>query len=1213
MRTTTDPSGRRARGARTAAAALAAAALVAGGLLAASPAGAAPAPVQNSTLPTGIGGQTHLEAGRYIVTLKGDPAASYTGGVNGYAATAPKQGRQLLAGQAPVANYSKHLESEQKSVAKDVGATVDYSYSLTVNAFAADLTAQQAAELRADKRVAALDLDDVHHLTKAVPSTDFLGLSGDDGVWAELGGTDRAGEGVVVGVIDSGIAPENPSFAGDALAGSAGAKPWTAGGSILFQKGDGDLYSGVCQPGKNADQQWTGNECNTKLVGARYYINGWTEARAGTPDIGEYISPRDGDGHGSHTASTAAGNADVAASVSGRDYGTISGVAPAAKVAMYKACWSGPDAASEDDDGCASSDLIAAIEQATRDGVDVINYSIGGGSATTTVSPTDIAFLGAASAGIFVAASAGNDGPGASTLDNAAPWETTVAASTIPTYYATATFPGQPTPNAFAGASVTVTEKVEAEVVYAGDIGAAGVADPTLCQPGDLDPAKATGKIVVCDRGVNARAEKSQVVKDAGGVGMILVNVVEGSIDADDHAVPSVHLDAQYRDAVLTAARTPGQTAVLTPDNTTETQIPTPQLAGFSSRGPVLADGSDILKPDVAAPGVAILADGANAQGEEPTWEFLSGTSMASPHVAGLAALYLGAHPLTTPAEIKSALMTTAYDTVDETGAKYEDPFGQGAGHVDPTKMFSPGLVYLNGPDDWAAYIEGIGYELGDDVNPIDPSQLNLASIAIGQLTAPETITRTVTARTAGTYTADVNGLAGVDATVSPSSFTVAEGESISYTITFDRTTAPVDEWSTGYLSWTSGDTVVRSPLAVKPVSIVAPATVTGTGTSGSVDVEVTPGADGPLSLTTTGLSKGALLPDPTGADPEHSGTGSTGDSYTYDTSVPEGAGFARFDLDALDDAVDLDLTVYRLEGGEPVEGWQSATASGDERVDLDAPTAGDYQVIVDVYDSAGAPTSFDLTVTSVVPAGAAPLTLDPSTIQGVQGEKTSYRASWSGLDAQSHYLGIVSYGDTGVSTVVDVATGEGGGEEPGAPQNTEPPTITGTPVVGSKLTADPGAWDVDGLEFAYQWQKDGADIAGATTATYTPKKADAGAALTVVVTATKADLPPGTATSAPVTVLAKSSTKVDLSSWSAFSWSQVKATVKVTGAAGGTVQLKVDGKAVGAPLAVGPNGKVATKLPKLSRGIHKITAAYSGSDGVAPSTSPVAYLVIWF
>ncbi|TPW74671.1 S8 family serine peptidase [Schumannella soli] len=1190
------------------------AALVAGGLLAATPATAAPAPVtgQNSELPSGLGGTTHLEAGRYIVTLKGDPAASYTGGVNGYAATAPKQGRQLLAGQAPVASYTKHLETEQKAVAKDVGASVDYSYSLTLNAFAADLTAQQAAELRADKRVAALNLDDVHHLTAAVPSTDFLGLSGDDGVWSKLGGTDKAGQGVVVGVVDSGIAPENPSFAGKKLGATPGSEPWTAGGSILYKKGDGGTYSGLCQPGKDAAQQFTGQECNTKLVGARYYVNGWTEARAGTPATGEYISPRDGDGHGSHTSSTAAGNADVKASVSGRDYGTISGVAPAAKIAMYKACWSGPDPESQDDDGCASSDLIAAIEQATRDGVDVINYSIGGGSATTTVSPTDVAFLGAASAGIFVAASAGNDGPGASTLDNAAPWETTVAATTIPTYYATATFPGQPTPNAFAGASVTVTEKVEAEVVYAGDIGAAGVADPTLCQPGDLDPAKAAGKIVVCDRGVNARAQKSEVVKAAGGVGMILVNVVEGSIDADDHVIPSVHLDAQYRDAVLKAARTPGQTAVLTPDNTTETQIPTPQLAGFSSRGPVLADGSDILKPDVAAPGVAILADGANAAGEDPTWEFLSGTSMASPHVAGLAALYLGAHPLTTPAEIKSALMTTAYDTVDEAGTKVEDVFGQGAGHVDPTKMFSPGLVYLNGPDDWNSYIAGLGYDLGPDVTPIDASQLNLASIAIGALTAPESITRTVTARTAGTYTASVAGLAGVDAKVEPSSITLAEGESTSFTVTFDRTTAPVDAWSSGYLSWKSGDTVVRSPLAVKPVSVVAPETVTGTGTTGSVDVEITPGATGPLPLGTTGLSKGALLPDPTGADPEHSGTGSTGDSYTYATSVPEGAGFARFDLDALDDGVDLDLTVYRLDGTTPVEGWQSATASGDERVDLEDPTPGDYQVIVDVYDSAGAPTPFDLTVTSVVQGGA-PLTLDPAVVQGTQGEKTSYRASWAGLDAESHYLGIVSYADSGLRTVVDVATGEGGGGEPGAPQNTEPPAIAGTPAVGAKLTADPGSWDVDGLTFAYQWQKDGADIAGATKSVYTPTKKDAGASLAVVVTASKEGLPSGTATSAPVTVLAASSTKVTLSSWSAFSWSQVKATVRVTGAAGGTVQLKIDGKNVGAPLAVGPKGTVTVKLPKQGQGLHKVTATYSGADGVAPSTSPVAPLLIWF
>src|SRR5690606_36295095 len=159
------------------------------------------------------------------------------------------------------------------------------------------------------------------------------------------------------------------------------------------------------------------------------------------------------------TASTAAGNAGTPATVLGNDFGPMHGVAPAAKIAAYKVCWSGPDPTTTADDGCSTSDILAAIDQAVADGVDVINYSIGGGAAQTTISPIDEAFLGAAAAGIFVSASAGNDGPGASTLDYASPWITTVAASTIPSWEATFTL-GDGT--AMAGASVTVDMSVGA-------------------------------------------------------------------------------------------------------------------------------------------------------------------------------------------------------------------------------------------------------------------------------------------------------------------------------------------------------------------------------------------------------------------------------------------------------------------------------------------------------------------------------------------------------------------------------------------------------------------------------------------------------------------------------------------------------------------------------------------------------------------------------
>lgn len=1181
-------------------------ALIASGLVAGTALGAIAAP-------TSIGGhgQTTFTPGRYIVTLVDASAATYEGGVDGLAPTKPREGEQLRSDRRTVQSYADYLAERQQDVAASVGATIDYSYTLALNGFAAHLTAKQAMELAQDKDVAGLAPDELRHVT-AVPSTSFLGLDGPDGVWESLGGVGNAGAGVVVGMLDTGIAPENPSFAGDALGTTPGVDPYLDGSTITFAKGDGNTFTGECVAGV----QFTASDCSTKLVGARYFVDGFGAGNIGDTDLGEYLSPRDGDGHGSHTASTAAGNPDVAASIDGVGFGTITGVAPAAKIAAYKVCWTGQDPTVTTDDGCATSDLLAGIDAAVADGVDVLNFSIGGGAAQTTISATDEAFLGAAAAGIFVAASAGNDGPGASTLDNASPWITTVAASTIPSYEATVTL-GDGT--AMAGASVTVdmsegAPPLEGDLVLAQSVAVPDAVKANLCFADTLDPALAAGKIVVCERGENDRVAKSAEVARVGGLGMILINVVPGSTDLDQHSVPTIHLDAQFHDALMAYAATEGATASFAAGNSTGIEPPTPQVAGFSSRGPVLADGSDILKPDITAPGVAIIADGANAAGEEPTFQFLSGTSMAAPHIAGLAALYLGKSPNASPSEIKSAMMTTAYDTLDGAGNAVTDPFVQGAGHVDPTRYFEPGLLYLNDLGDWLAYIQGIGYDAG--VDPIDPSDLNLASIAIGALTAPETITRTVTATQPGTFTAAIS-VPGIDAVVSPSTLSFASaGDTASFTVTFTRTTAALDEFATGSLTWTSGSTVVRSPVAIQPVAIVAPAEVSGEGVSGSVGVTVTPGSDADTPLTTTGLSLGVLQPDPTGVETEHSGSGTNGDYFEYVVTVPEGAVLARFDLDSVDDTADLDLTVYQLNAsGTPIAGWQSASGSADERVDLADPDAADYLVYVDIY-AANPTTAFDFRTYSVMPDGA-PVGLDPAVLAGQQGVPADFTASWAGLEPHSSYLGIIGYGDTGAQTLLSVTTGDV--VEPGTPVNTSPPTITGTPAVGKKLTAHPGEWDVTGLHFAYQWQADGVDIPGAHSARYTVRSADQGKQLTVVVTATKGDLPPGTAVSAPVTVPFASTTSLSLNRTIGFSWDKTTATVTVKSGAAtapvGSVAITMNGKTVATvALTAAANGKVTYTLPKKGTGIYLVQAVFTPADAtVTGSKSPVRLLLILF
>ncbi len=1201
---------RRATIAATVTIALVGASALVGGTL---PAGAAPAATGLAGGIAAPGGQRmDFTAGRYIVTLSDEAVALYQGGVNGFSATMPDAGAKLDAQSRSAEGYQDYLTRVQGEVAASVDATVAYSYTLAVNGFAAQLTGKQAAALAVKRNVVSVVPDALRHVT-AESSTDFLGLSGPAGLWSKLGGSSEAGKGVVIGVLDTGIAPENPSFSGAMLGTTPGNEPWLDGDTITMNKADGTTFTGLCQTG----EQFTTSACSTKVIGARYFLEGFGADQIGTAETGEFVSPRDGDGHGSHTASTAGGNADVPTIINGTDFGAISGVAPAAKIAAYKVCWSGPDPAISTDDGCTDTDILKAIDQAVADGVDVINYSIGGGPAQTTFSATDAAFLGAAAAGIFVAASAGNDGPDVSTVENAAPWITTVAATTIPSYEATATLGDG---SKYAGASITIDRTPNATPLSGNLLRADLVsedgfdpADALLCAPGALDPAKVAGGIIFCQRGVYDRVAKSAEVLRAGGSGMLLVNRTPAGVDTDEHSVPTIHLDAPAFDPVFAYAATAGATVTFTPDNTTAMQTPVPQVAGFSSRGPVTADGGDLLKPDIAAPGVGILADGANAEGADPTFEFLSGTSMASPHIAGLAALILGFRPLATPSEIKSVMMTTANDTVDANGDRVTDPFAQGAGQVTPSSFQYPGLVYQSGPVDWLAYLQGIGLDTG--VDPIDASNLNLPSIQIGALTAPETITRTVTAVRAGTYTASPIEIPGITAVVAPATMTFETvGEQQSYTVTFTRTDAPLDEYATGALDWSftsgrSGDRrVVHSPIAIRPVTIVAPTEVDGAGLTGSVAVTVAPGGSEPLALNLSGLANGVRQNNADDPFAPHTDAGTTGDQFTYEAEIQAGR-LARFDLNAVDDSTDLDLFVLQLDGagGDPIAGWQSATGSADEHVDIDDPEPGFYRIMVDVFSGT---TAFDVNTFSVrsgIPTSG--FTATPATIQGPQGVPITYTLNWAGLVPNTPYLGVVDYGDSAASTVLTVAASED--SQPDAPVNTVAPSVSGIPEIGSVLTADPGQWNTEGLAFGYQWQSDGVDIIGATASTFTPTRTMAGTRVTVVVTATKDGLPSASATSAGILVKYAATVAVTLNHRVIFFSSRVTVSVKVTskGDVGDTATVTVDTRRY--TVALDANGRGSVTLPKLGRGLYTVVGHYAGNEAVATATSPSRYLLI--
>jgi len=469
-------------------------------------------------------------------------------------------------------------------------------------------------------------------------------------------------------------------------------------------------------------------------------------------------------------------------------------------------------------------------------------------------------------------------------------------------------------------------------------------------------------------------------------------------------------------------------------DLTGEPAAPAPQIAGFSSRGPSLASGGDLLKPDIAAPGVNVLAGVSTIGNDGDQFGFMSGTSMAAPHIAGFGALVLSKQPTWTPAMVKSAMMTTAYPLVNADGSANTDPFQGGAGHIDSTRVLDPGLVYNSGIKDWLGFLNGQGVATGaPQAGTTAARDLNLPSIALGSLVGEVQVKRQLTALVPGMYRAEVN-MPGFNVQVEPQALNFAKaGQTREVTVTIRNVSAPVGKFSTGTLTW-KGPRAVSSPIAIRPVDAqIAPSFSFSSATgSGSGTMELVSGSDSPINVGVEGLAplgQTAITKTPGEYAPVNDAH-----NALLRVTVPEGATFTRLGIQAQSDDVDWDMVVYAPNAKGGLTATQVATASASEFLDLESPRAGTYYIVANLYSTPenGAASASVQTVTFSGASGN--LTVQPNPIVAPNGTATSATLSWTGLSAGS-YASRLSLGGNGIRTWVNVQVGAASAAPFGAPQ----------------------------------------------------------------------------------------------------------------------------------------------------------------------------------
>ncbi len=734
----------------------------------------------------------------YIVTMKQPSLAKYEGSISGFAATNPKTlGEERLNVSSKASkDYRQFLQANQQAFVHNCEQifghqlNVKHNYQHVINGVAMELTRAEASALAAMPEVKSIQQERIEMpLTDVGPKWIGANAIYDGNNQFSIPGS--KGEGAVIAILDTGINHDHPSFADIGADGYDHTNP---------------LGSGNYVPGSYCDAN--PGFCNDKLIGAWDMLN---------DPVGDPTSPEDSNGHGSHTASTAGGNVINDATLSAPTtelIRKISGVAPHANIIAYDVCA----------DGCPGSALLAAVEQVVIDasalpnGIQSLNYSIsGGGDPYNDV--VELAFLNATAAGVYVAVSAGNSGPGAQTVAHNSPWVSATAAMTH----------NRSMVNALSG--LTSDDSPLADIQGLGFTSGYGPAviinsadleadfpGSTLCglgSIGDLNPpwpaGTFNGEIIACTRGTFGRVEKGANVLAAGAGGYILMDNGSGAV-GDTHVLPGVHIS--QADGAILAAWLAGNANPVGSISGFSLNLDKSQgdiMAGFSSRGPNSA--MDVIKPDIGGPGVSILAavssDGVTSG---PEYALLSGTSMSSPHNAGSGALIA---MLTdwSPYEIKSAMMMTANNKkmFKEDGVTPTDPFDVGAGRMDLTKVLQSGLVLSETPANFAAADPALGG---------DPKTLNIASMQDSNCVGSCSWTRRVTNETEDFIKWQIKGSNSGDfkVSVSPSMIALDGGESADITITA-HTPLAADGWNFGSITLkprAGGYSMLSMPVAVK-------------------------------------------------------------------------------------------------------------------------------------------------------------------------------------------------------------------------------------------------------------------------------------------------------------------------------------------------------------------------------------------------------------